>query len=65
MTAPETTAPGPSTAPDPRRWRILGLLGVAQLMLIVDVTVVAIALPDMGADLGLDRAGLTWVAMSS
>jgi len=62
MTAPETTAPGPSTAPDPRRWRILGLLGVAQLMLIVDVTVVAIALPDMGADLGLDRAGLTWVA---
>ncbi|MGW8564839.1 MFS transporter [Isoptericola sp. NPDC055881] len=62
MTAPETTTPGPSAAPDPRRWRILGLLGVAQLMLIVDVTVVAIALPDMGADLGLDRAGLTWVA---
>ncbi|WP_235022654.1 MFS transporter [Amycolatopsis alkalitolerans] len=50
------------TAPDPRRWRTLALLGVAQLMLIVDVTVVAIALPDMQADLGLDRAGVTWVA---
>lgn len=51
-------------APDPRRWRTLAFLGVAQLMLIVDVTVVAIALPDIGGDLGLDRAGLTWVASS-
>lgn len=62
MTAGETTAEGESTAPDPRRWRTLALLGVAQLMLIVDVTVVAIALPDMQADLGLDRAGVAWVA---
>ena len=46
---------------DPERWRILGLLGIAQLMLILDVTVVAIALPHMGADLGLDRETLTWV----
>jgi hypothetical protein len=30
-------------------------------MLIVDVTVVAIALPDMGADLGLGRETLSWV----
>lgn len=47
---------------DGRRWRVLWLLGIAQLMLIVDVTVVAIALPDMQADLGLDRAGTAWVA---
>jgi EmrB/QacA subfamily drug resistance transporter len=45
----------------PQRWRILGLLGVAQLMLILDVTVVAIALPHIGADLALDREALTWV----
>ncbi|MBE3016070.1 MFS transporter [Microbispora sp. NEAU-D428] len=44
----------------PARWRILGFLGVAQLMLILDVTVVAIALPHMEADLGLSRAALTW-----
>ncbi|NMO52777.1 MFS transporter [Actinoplanes sp. TBRC 11911] len=43
-----------------RRWRILGILGVAQLMLILDVTVVAIALPHMETDLGLSRAALTW-----
>jgi MFS family permease len=43
------------------RWPALGLLGLAQLMLILDITVVAIALPDMGAELDLGRAALTWV----
>ncbi|MGP4102068.1 MFS transporter [Nonomuraea sp. KM90] len=46
--------------PHPARWRILGFLGVAQLMLILDVTVVAIALPHMETDLGLSREALTW-----
>ncbi|MEU7803966.1 MFS transporter [Micromonospora arborensis] len=49
-----------TTAPYPLRWRTLGFLGVAQLMLILDVTVVAIALPHMEADLGLSRAAVTW-----
>jgi EmrB/QacA subfamily drug resistance transporter len=44
-----------------RRWWLLGVLGVAQLMLILDVTVVAIALPNIGEDLGLGRESLTWV----
>ncbi|HWM73647.1 MAG TPA: MFS transporter [Nocardioides sp.] len=52
-------AAGPSA--DPRRWKTLAFLGIAQLMLIVDVTVVAIALPHMGVDLGLDREATTWV----
>ncbi|MFD3959699.1 MULTISPECIES: MFS transporter [Streptomyces] len=51
----------PTRTPDPRRWKILGLVGIAQLMLILDVTVVAIALPHLGADLGLEREALTWV----
>ena len=60
---PEKTNARPPTAePASRRWRTLWLLGIAQLMLIMDVTVVAIALPDMAADLGLDRAGLAWTA---
>ena len=50
-----------AVAPHPRRWQALALLGVAQFMLILDVTVVAIALPQIGADLGLDREALTWV----
>jgi MFS family permease len=40
---------------------MLSLLAVAQFMLIVDVTVVAIALPDMQADLGVGRSTVTWV----
>lgn len=44
-----------------QRWLVLWLLGTAQLMLILDVTVVAIALPHMGTDLGISREVLTWV----
>jgi EmrB/QacA subfamily drug resistance transporter len=45
---------------DKRRWVVLALLGFAQFMLIIDVTVVNVALPSIGRDLGLDRSGLTW-----
>ncbi|MGH3656336.1 MAG: MFS transporter [Micromonosporaceae bacterium] len=58
-TATAETQPRP--APDPKRWKTLALLGIAQFMLIVDVTVVAIALPHMGADLDLGREQITWV----
>ncbi|SED66194.1 MFS transporter [Jiangella alba] len=58
MTDHETTTA--AVAPHPWRWRILGFLGVAQLMLILDVTVVAIALPQIETDLGAGREALTW-----
>ena len=61
MTRPSTTSTVLAPHPYPRRWRILGLLGIAQLMLILDVTVVAVALPNISADLGLGRQQLTWV----
>jgi EmrB/QacA subfamily drug resistance transporter len=47
--------------PDRRRWRALTLLCLAQFMLIVDVTVVTVALPTIAHDLSLGRGGLTWV----
>jgi EmrB/QacA subfamily drug resistance transporter len=49
-----------TTTQHPLRWRLLAFLGIAQLMLILDVTVVAIALPHMETDLGLSRAAITW-----
>lgn len=49
------------TGAHPRRWLALALLGTAQFMLILDVTVVAIALPQMESDLSLSREALTWV----
>lgn len=52
----------PTTAgAHPRRWTALALLGTAQFMLILDVTVVAVALPQMSLDLALSREAVTWV----
>lgn len=48
-------------APDPRRWKALGVLGLIQFMLILDVTVVNVALPRIQHDLGFSQAGLAWV----
>lgn len=65
-----SSAPHPSPPPmggnaggalDPRRWWVLALLGAAQFMLIIDVTVVNVALPSIGRDLLLDRSQLTWI----
>ena len=47
--------------PDPRRWKALAVLGLIQFMLILDVTVVNVALPRVQHDLGFSRAGLAWV----
>lgn len=59
MSTPDLTPP--ETATQPRRWGILWLLATAQLMLILDITVVAIALPHIGDELGLSREALTWI----
>jgi EmrB/QacA subfamily drug resistance transporter len=53
---PDTARPGGRA-----RWTALALLAVAQLMLILDVTVVNVALPDMGVALQLSRSELPWV----
>ncbi|MEV7121049.1 MFS transporter [Kitasatospora griseola] len=50
----------PPTAAHPRRRLLLGVLCLAQFMLIVDVTVINVALPAIGADLHLGRSALTW-----
>lgn len=55
--APATTA----AALNPRRWSALVLLCLAQFMLILDVTVVNVALPSIGDDLMISRSQLTWV----
>ncbi|WP_245623161.1 MFS transporter [Spirillospora albida] len=48
-------------SPPAARWRALVLLCLAQFMLVVDITVVNVALPTIGADLGLDGTEATWV----
>ncbi len=63
MTTASLTPTGrPSTRPADRpRWVALALLASAQLMLVLDVTVVNVALPDIGAALDLHRSELPWV----
>ena len=46
---------------DRRRWWALVWLCLAQFMVILDVTVVNVALPSIGGDLDLARGALTWV----
>jgi len=45
----------------PSRWTALTLLASAQLMLVLDVTVVNVALPDIGTALHLHLSELPWV----
>src|SRR4051794_19182716 len=54
-------AAGAAAQPDPRRWKALAVLALIQFMLILDVTVVNVALPQIQDDLGFSRAGLAWV----
>ncbi|MEU9706499.1 MFS transporter [Streptomyces sp. NPDC047981] len=60
--SPSHEPPGAAPpAADPRRWKALALICAAQFMLVLDVTVVNVALPSMAADLDLARTTLTWV----
>jgi EmrB/QacA subfamily drug resistance transporter len=51
----------PSQTPDPRRWWALGVVCVATFMLLLDVTIVNVALPDIQKDLGSSFQDLQWV----
>src|SRR4051812_32981753 len=44
-----------------RRWASLMVVCLAQLMIVLDVTIVNVALPSIQHDLGFSQASLTWV----
>jgi EmrB/QacA subfamily drug resistance transporter len=46
---------------DRRRWASLFVVCFAQLMIVLDVTIVNVALPSIQRDLGFSQASLTWV----
>ena len=55
-------APPHSSGADARRpWSALVVLSVAQFMVVLDITVVNVALPSIGQDLGIAGADLQWV----
>ena len=58
MTSPKPTQPD---APDPRRWKALSLLALADFVVILDATIVNIALPSVGRALHASNSSLSWV----
>ena len=53
---PETTTPS-----DRDRWIALYVLCAGVLMIVLDVTIVNVALPSIQEDLGFSQSGLAWV----
>src|SRR5207248_5554565 len=58
---PMNLASPPTLAPDRRRWAALFVVCLAQLMIVLDVTIVNVALPSIQRDLHFSQANLTWV----
>jgi MFS family permease len=56
MTQPETRAAGPD-----HRWLILGVIALAQFMIILDATIMNIALPSAQKSLGFSIVDRQWV----
>jgi EmrB/QacA subfamily drug resistance transporter len=52
------------TTPDPRRWKILGALSVALLVISVDNTILNVALPTIERDLDASTSALQWIVDS-
>jgi EmrB/QacA subfamily drug resistance transporter len=61
---PRAVVPGaPAAAPaaDPLRWKALVFIALAQLMVVLDATIVNIALPSAQQDLGISDGNRQWV----
>ena len=54
----------PAPAADDRRWKILILLCAAQFVVVLDASIVNVALPSIGRDLKFSQENLAWVINS-
>ncbi len=61
MAAASPAATAGSSQPASNRWAVLALLGVAQLMVVLDATIVTIALPSAQHALGFSTDSRQWV----
>src|SRR6516225_61125 len=53
--------PGGNAEPDPRRWMILIVIGIAQLMVVLDLTVMNLALPSAQKALDFSNVDRQWI----
>ncbi|MGD9990692.1 MFS transporter [Pseudonocardia sp.] len=61
MSSATSAALAPGSVAAPHRLRILALLGLAQLVVVLDTTIVNIALPSAQADLGFSDGSRQWI----
>lgn len=61
LEGPGATSPPARPQPDPRRFRALAVIAIAQLMIVLDATVVTIALPSAQRALQISVANRQWV----
>ncbi|WP_432138493.1 MULTISPECIES: MFS transporter [unclassified Streptomyces] len=62
MSATAEKASGvPDLAPDANRWKALAFIALAQLMVVLDATIVNIAMPSAQHDLGISEGNKQWV----
>ena len=64
MTSTTAPAPAGTTGERDRRWLALAVIGVAQLMIVLDASIVNIALPHAQAALHIDDAQRQWALTS-
>ena len=53
--------PVAAIVPDPMRWKALVVIAISQLMVVLDASIVNIALPAIQQDLGITDANRQWV----
>jgi EmrB/QacA subfamily drug resistance transporter len=58
---PDLARDRPARSADRSRWTALVVLCAGMLMIVLDVTIVNVALPSIQASLGFSQAGLAWV----
>ena len=56
-----TTTPYSETNPDPMRFKALFVIALAQLMIVLDASIVNLAIPSAQADLGISPADVQWI----
>src|ERR671915_369842 len=50
-----------TTKGDPRRWKTLALLSLAQFLIIMDTSIIGVALPEIQQQFGFSQSDLQWI----
>src|ERR687898_1059596 len=54
----------PESYPQDKKWLALALLAMAQFLVVLDASIVNVALPSIGTDLEFSQSDLSWVVNS-